>query len=189
MRKHLTSISAIMAFGLFAISSGGSTDTKSTDSQNDTTTEQTNKSTPEKIENWEYSESEDKMEGTKRYFATSTSTNQIEFDFPYDGGSNLNIIIRNMGKENEAILTISKGQFISSYGGSDRIKVKFDDNAPIKYSFNSSSDGSSDVIFLNNSKDFINKLRSSKKVMIECEFYDSGNKVFEFNTEGLKWDK
>lgn len=192
MKKNLLSAFAIITFGIFAISSGGSTtDTSSTDPQNETTatTEQTSKAESKEVENWEYSESVDKMEGTTRYFAMNTSTNQIDFDFPYNGGSNLNIVVRNMGKENEVLINISKGQFITSFSGSDKIKVKFDDNSPINYSYNSPSDGSMDVIFLNNSKDFLNKLKSSKEVMIECQFYDSGNKVFEFDTEGLEWDK
>lgn len=46
-----------------------------------------------------------------------------------------------------------------------------------------------DVIFLNNSKKFINNLKKSKKVMIEATFFDAGSKVIEFDVEGLKWEK
>lgn len=143
----------------------------------------------EKQSNWNYSEDTDKMEGTKQFFATSTSTNSVDFEFPYDGGSTLNIIIRNLGKENEAMLSISKGLFLTSISESESFKIKFDGEKASTYYFNSTSDGSSDVVFISNSTKFISKIKKSKKLMLEIPFFDAGNKVFEFNVEGLNWNK
>jgi hypothetical protein len=157
----------------------------SDNSKKDTTE---NNSESEKIE-WVYSEDIDKMEGTKQYFGIISSKNKIDFQFPYDGGSSFEITIRNLGKENEVLLSVSKGLFMISYDSSESIKVKFDDNESEYYTYNSPTDGSSDVIFIDNSKRFLKKLKSSKKVLIETTFYNEGNKVIEFDVEGLKWDK
>lgn len=137
--------------------------------------------------NWDYTEDIDKMEGNTRFFASCTSTNTIEFEFPYNGGSTFWIVVRNMGQGNEAMLKVSKGQFIGSYDGSESIKVKFDENKPISYSYNEPSDGSSNVIFLNNSSDFIRRLKSSKNVLIAATFFDAGTHHIEFKTDGLTW--
>jgi hypothetical protein len=173
------------AVGTFVIISLASGEDKSNNEKSDTTEQSSEK----KSENWNYSEDVDKMEGTKQFFASNTSTNEIEFEFPYDGGSTFDILVRNTGKENEVLLTVSKGQFMTSINGSETLKVKFDENKPENYSYNSASDASMDVIFLNNSKKFINNLKKSKKVMIEATFFDAGSKVIEFDVEGLKWEK
>ncbi|MCG2611804.1 hypothetical protein LZZ90_09840 [Flavobacterium sp. SM15] len=139
--------------------------------------------------NWVYNEDQDKMEGTKQFFATCTSINTADFEFPYDGGSTLDIHIRNLGHGNEALITVSKGQFMTSIGDSESLKAKFDDEKPMSFTYSSSADGSSDVIFINNAAKFISKLKKAKKVMLEVGFFDAGRKVLEFETEGLKWNK
>lgn len=187
--QHLLSAFVLTAFLFMAF---GSDDDKKKEENNESVkVEQTSSDEIEekKQSNWSYSEDEDKMEGTKQFFASTTSTNIIEFEFPYNGGSNLNIIIRNLGKENDAVLTISKGQFLTSFSDSQSFKVKFDDEKTSTFYFNSASDGSSDVVFISNSSKFISKIKKAKKVMIEIPFYDSGDKVFEFNVEGLEWNK
>ena len=59
----------------------------------------------------------------------------------------------------------------------------------IRDSYNSASDGSSNVVFIENASKFIGLLKTSKKIILEAEFFDAGNKQFDFNVEGLKWDK
>lgn len=184
MSKNLLSALAISAMCIFAVASGSSETEKT---ENATSNAKINEKGVK--ENWEYSEDENKMDGTKQYFAQTTSTNQVDFAFPYDGGSNMDIIVRKTGKASEVLLLISKGQFMGSIGGSSKAKVKFDDQSPVSYSYESAGDGSGDVIFLNNATNFISKLKDSKKVMIELTFFNEGNKILEFDTEGLEWDK
>jgi len=43
---------------------------------------------------WEYKENIDQMRGTKTKFAEITSNNSVNFAFPYNGGSTLDLIIR-----------------------------------------------------------------------------------------------
>jgi hypothetical protein len=182
LKSNLISAIAVGSFVIISLASGE-------DISNDEKTDSTEQKVEQKAENWNYSEEIDKMDGTKQFFATNTSTNQVEFEFPYDGGSTFDIIVRNINKDNEVLLTVSKGQFITSISGSETLKIKFDENKPENYSYNSASDASTDVIFLNDSEKFIKNIKKSKKVMIEATFFDAGSKIMEFNVEGLKWDK
>ncbi len=146
--------------------------------------------TPEEPEpNWKYEEHADKMTGDKSYYAICESTNAIEFDFPYNGGSTMGIQVRNMGKGNDVLITISKGQFMSNYDNSEFLRAKFDDEQPMNLSYIETADHSSDVIFIASANKFIAKLKTAKKLMLEAPFYNSGRQIGEFNLEGLEWTR
>lgn len=138
---------------------------------------------------WEYSENVDEMDGKKNYFAVLVSDNQLNFDFPYNGGSSGIISIRNMNGKNTIALRIETGQFMSNFNGSEYIRIKFDDAVLESYNFGTASDGSSDIIFPSLSNKIIDKFKKAKKVKIEAPFYNEGRKVLNFSTEGLVWDK
>lgn len=141
----------------------------------------------EPASNWRYEETQNEMDGIKSYYATATSSNEIEFEFPYQGGSTASVILRNTNGKNEVMLAISKGQFIASFGGADYIRAKFDNDKPMSLSYGMPSDGSSNTIFLGGTSKFMAKLKVSKKLIIEAEFYDAGTKTMRFDIEGLKW--
>ena len=136
---------------------------------------------------WEYDSKDDEMTNSKSYFATILSDNGEVFAFPYDeeGGSHLMVTVRQTKRSGtDVILGISKGQFNGQY-----ISVKFDDNAAKKYKAYSADDGSLDVLFIDNAKDFIAKAKTAKTIKIEAEFYQEGNRVFTFTADKpLKWD-
>lgn len=101
----------------------------------------------------------------------------------------MGITVRNMGKETDALITISKGQFMTSISGDEFLRVKFDDEQPINFSFTSAANGSSEVIFITSTNKFLTKLKTAKKVMVEAPFYDAGRQIGEFSVEGLEWTK
>ena len=130
---------------------------------------------------WEYDSKDDEMTNSKSYFATILSDNGEVFAFPYDeeGGSHLMVTVRQTKKSGtDVILGISKGQFNGQY-----VSVKFDDNAAKKYKAYSADDGSLDVLFIDNAKDFIAKAKTAKTIKIEAEFYQEGNRVFTFTAD------
>jgi hypothetical protein len=139
--------------------------------------------------NWLYEEDADKMTGDKSYYAICESTNTIEFDFPYNGGSTMGIQVRNRGKGNDVLITISKGQFMSNYDNSEFLRAKFDDEQPMNLSYIETADNSSDVIFVASANKFIAKLKTAKKLMLEAPFYDAGRQIGEFNLEGFEWTR
>jgi hypothetical protein len=136
---------------------------------------------------WSYTEEVDKMTSAKNYFAAIDAKDLLQFDSPYEGGSTATLDIRNMGKKNEAMLEISKGQFNSSVDGTT-IKIRFDDEQPTTFSANEPSDGSTTVLFIGSPGKLIKKLKTAQKVIIQAEFYESGLRTMEFNVKGFKWD-
>lgn len=138
---------------------------------------------------WDYSESTDEMDGKTDYFAQIASDNTVDFEFPYNGGSTGFLTIRNKDGKNDVYFQVNKGQFLTSYSNTDYLRIKFDDADLEKYSFSGAADGSSDVVFPDNSAKLISKLKKAKSIKIEAPFYEAGRQIFNFNTEGLVWDK
>lgn len=187
-KKILIGIGILFVIGIIA-NLGDDESSSNSNSENSSTEVKTESKKVEPKSNWNYSTDEDKMSGEKRYFATSKSTNEIEFEFPYNGGSTFKFIVRNMGKGNEVLMTVSKGQFMTSIMSSEKVRMKFDDNQPFNVSYNSADDASMDVIFFNSTEKILTKLKTSKKLMVEAPFYDAGRQIIYFDVEGLNWDK
>jgi len=150
---------------------------------------------------WSTRYKNDEMRGTARKFLQTVSDNSVDFDFPYNGGSKMAIILRSKNTElkegqkaenlkpNEALLAISKGQFLCNSINNCKISAKFDNDKIQQYSMNEAGDGSADVIFFVNSSSFIKSLQNHKKLIIEADFYQSGPKQFKFDLEGYPTEK
>ena len=141
---------------------------------------------------WKISTSKDEMRGSTDTFASIESDNEVEFEFPYNGGSTLSIVVRESQKfGTDVYLSISNGQFVGyAFDGSDYVTFKFDDGPLQKYYFNDHAHGSKDVIFLRKEKELIEKFKTAKKIMIEAPFYLNGSKQFTFTIgKPLEWDK
>lgn len=142
---------------------------------------------PENTTRWEYTEDINKMDDTRSYFAYCEANEIMEFDFPYHGGTRTWMIIRNISGKNSVVFRISKGQFMETILGGT-INVRFDDNPATSYSFSGQSDNNPEYIHLNNPSGFINKVKQSKQVLIQCDFYNEGTRTLTFNTEGFEWN-
>lgn len=146
---------------------------------------------------WNVSYQNDEMRGTAQKFIQNDSENEVNFEFPYNGGSGMSIVLRSKKvelkdgqkpedlKPTEALLVISKGQFMCSSFDDCHVSVKFDNEKIQKFTMTGASDSSSDVIFFSNSASFIKNLQSHKKLFIEASFFQAGEKQFKFNVEGL----
>jgi hypothetical protein len=128
------------------------------------------------------------MTSKERYFAIVESTNKLDFDAPYDGGSTATVTLRNQDKTNDILLQIDKGQFMCDITDGCTINVRFDNNTALKFTGSESSDGSSTLLFISPEKKFISNVKKAKKIIVEAEFYESGLKTMEFNVDGLKWE-
>ena len=138
---------------------------------------------------WSYSQDEDKVRGGTSYFASTTSTNTIHQDPPYDAATTMRMTVRRMPSSGtDVVLTISSGQMMCpSYDGCSGT-VRFDDGPAERVTFNGPADNSSDTIFVVGAKSFIAKLRKARKVVVEKTLYEAGEPQFEFDVSGLKWD-
>lgn len=139
------------------------------------------------ISNWQYNEEEDKITSKTMYFAHVSASNPLDLKFPYEGAE-AQIIIRYKNHKQDAVLEVTKGQFMANITEGQDIKVRFDSNKAETYSCSASSDDDSRYLFINTSKRFIDKIKHSKKVIIEAEMYDNGFQQMEFDTEGLVWN-
>jgi hypothetical protein len=136
--------------------------------------------------NWRYSEDADKMRGTVTKFAAVDSQNQLQFDFPYQGGSVGTLMLRKSSRYgSDVILRIDRGQF--SCFMDCAVHVKFDNGKVERLGANSAADGSTGVIFLSPYGHIVSRLKQAKRVIIEADYFQHGSQQLEFNVVGLKW--
>lgn len=133
-------------------------------------------------QNWEYSSSEDKMTGKNSYYATIKSINVLNFDFPYSGNQHATLTFRTHPQYGKDILfSIEKGQFLCGVVDGCTVLVKFDDSKPARYQVGQPSDHSSATLFIHNYSGFVSKMLKSKKILIQAEFFQEGNRTLEFD--------
>lgn len=140
---------------------------------------------PVATNNWNYSQSIDKMTSKPIKFAQIKSNESLDLEFPYEGANYGQLTLRKKDGLN-IYLGIDKGQISGGYNN-NFIKVRFDDEEPIKFSYSEPQDGSSNFIFIDNETKFLSKLKKSKKVLISLPLYRAGNQILEFNTIDLIW--
>jgi RNA polymerase subunit RPABC4/transcription elongation factor Spt4 len=133
---------------------------------------------------WEYSSQHDKMGRGPTYFASLQSVNEVDFDFPYNGGSKGILTLRNSPRYGrDAVLQVTKGQFLCSLDGC-QVNVRVDGGRPIRVTANEAADGSSNVVFLPYGV-LLRAVRGGRVLLIEANFYREGSRVFEFHAQGL----
>lgn len=148
--------------------------------------ENKNVNVPTVAPNWSYETSEDKMRGTKTNFAGTESTNFLNLGFPYDN-SKMRILLRNDNGNLDILISI-KGQIVCGYSEKCYLSVKADDSKIVDYEFLKAAHGSSDTVFIANSKDFMNMLKKSNKLIIEVPVFNTGRVQYNFDVSGLNWN-
>lgn len=137
---------------------------------------------------WKYANSVDEMSEKQNLFAYCVSNNKVYFDFPYNGGSKMTIIVRKMGDSNsEVLIMMDKGQFNYSSKGTP-ILIKFDDGKIESFNCSNSMNGKLNILFINYPELFIKELKKSSKCKIQGSFYKQDEKVFYFDTKGIAWN-
>lgn len=138
---------------------------------------------------WSYRSKEDKVRGGTSYFATTTSTNSVDLDPPYEGGSTLEMMARKSpAYGSDLLLILSSGQLLCHAYDGCYATVRFDDAPAERFALNEPSDNSSDTVFVADAEGFIAKLKRAKHVVLEVEIYQAGRPQFEFDVEGLDWE-
>ena len=136
---------------------------------------------------WNYEESDDKMGRGKIKNATVRSLNQVDFGFPYSGSQRATLNLRIHPKYGrDVILILERGQFLCGLDGCN-VQVRFGGGKPLTFSASEPADHSTTYLFIRNYNRFIANTRKVSKVYIEAQFYQEGNKVFEFDVSDLKW--
>lgn len=144
------------------------------------------------LPHWIKRTNQDEMTDETNVWMSIVSDNQHEFDFPYNGGSILQIDVRYRKQDgNQVILIISKGQLLTTnFNDENNVIVRFDNDAPMTFSTSESSDYNSSYLFLNNPRKFINRAKTAKKIKIQVPVFNEGQPIFEFSpAEPLQWNK
>jgi hypothetical protein len=137
---------------------------------------------------WQYSTDKDEMRGTEDRFAHLDGSNTINLDFPY-GEQRGRMVVRQSAQFGFDILVgVESGQIMCNSFTNSRINVKFDDGPIQSYRCLDASDGTSSMVFIEGAKGFLAKLKKSKKVIVEAEFFQNGMQQLTFDTANLKWE-
>lgn len=144
-----------------------------------------------KVKKWRIDEEIDEMTDSKNIWKTIDSDNIEYFDFPYNKGSYLSIVVRYMKKfGTDVLLKINSGQIqCNQYNGTNYVNIRFDDDSPVKFYTNESSSGRSNTVFLKNPSKFINRAKNANMIKIEIPIFQEGLVLFKFTIEEpLVWE-
>ncbi len=134
---------------------------------------------------WSYEENADKMDKSVWRYASVDSSDVVKMSFPYKD-HRPRLIVRTHGGKDLSLLLQFSGQANreSVHGG--RMRVKFDEGAPMNWTYAMPSDaGMAGVIFINNERAFLDRALKAKKVTLELEYFSHGKEVFGFDVTGL----
>lgn len=135
---------------------------------------------------WTYWKHEDPMTGKLTRNAVITSSNTLNFGFPYNGEQHGRIAIRKHPSHgNDVILQIERGQILChSYADDCPIKIRFDDGKAFTVTGTNAADNSSEVVFLPGFKSLTAKIAKAKVMRIQFNVYHEGAPVLSFNVAG-----
>ena len=145
---------------------------------------------------WVLTYAKDEMRGTTEKIIQTESQRPVDLMPPYQGGSWLAMVLRSPRVElkegenpdnielDKAILIITKGQFNCPISDGCHITVKFDNEKIQKYKTLKPNNGSTDIIYLEKPKEFLDDIAKHKKLIIEADFYQSGVRQFTFDLNG-----
>lgn len=138
---------------------------------------------------WTYQVDVDKMTNKKTSYALAQSTSSLNLGFPYQGRNMGLLTVRQHPQYGlDVIFSVDKGQLTCSSYSSCEVLVKFDDGKPVRFSGTEPADNSSDTIFLDNKKRFIDAAKKAKKILVQVQFFQQGTHVLEFSVPGsLVW--
>lgn len=137
---------------------------------------------------WIYTETVCQIDDIKTYLAETWSEDELFFSYPYKGSTPVKLILRKISSQDisEVFLLIQKDQFLFN-NNDDFIKVRFDNEKAQTFQFSASKEFSSTTISIHHSTAFISKLKKTKTLLAQFEFFHEENKSVKFNIEGLNW--
>lgn len=141
---------------------------------------------PEPVDPWSYLTWEPEMSKGLIHWASTSSTNELRFSFPYSDPQHatLNLIVHPVyGRQLK--VSFDHGQFIcSSYDGCT-VQVRFDDGDPQRFSAMPPSDNSTTTLFLQDYERFVTQMKRAKRVRVAATVYQQGAPVLDFDVHGF----
>lgn len=139
---------------------------------------------------WSYHQGDDAMGKGAIYQAQVSSSNTVDFDFPYSGAQHATLTLRSHPRYGrDIIFSIEKGQFLCRSYEDCTVLVRFDDEQAVNYTAVGAADNSTETIFIRNYSRFVEKMLKAKRVRIAANIYQQGAPVFEFDVSGFDQNK
>lgn len=139
---------------------------------------------------WFYNQIDDPMGKGTVHHAQVSSSNTVNFDFPYSGAQHATLMLRSHPRYGKDIIfSIEKGQILCRSYEDCTVIVRFDDESPTNYSAIGAADNSTETIFIRNYNRFSEKLLKAKRVRISANIYQQGAPVFEFDVSSFDQNK
>lgn len=132
-------------------------------------------------DNWTIDSGESKMDGSKTIYIGTQAVNTIHY---WLGSKTPTLVLRCKEKTTDVIFdTGTSAQ--PEYGSYDEytVRVRFDDDKPIKYKWSGSTDNK--ALFASGAVGFAKKISKSKAIKIEFTPFNSSLQIAEFNVDGL----
>jgi len=144
--------------------------------------------TPDPSSDWSLHDSLDPMTGSTQKSMHLVSRNSLSLDFPYQGENKARLTVRQHPRHGlDVIFRVEKGQMLCNSSRCS-VLVRFDDNKPIIFSGTESSDNSSRLIFINDTKRFIDQAKKATQILIQVDFFQNGVQMLEFESKDpLPW--
>lgn len=137
---------------------------------------------------WTYKASSDPMNVGQIKTAAVESQDSLKLAFPYSGKNHGRFMVRQHPRLGlDVIFQVDKGQLICRVSGCTLL-VRFDDGKPIAFAAVGAEDNSANVIFLTNSKRFVESARKANRILAQPTLFQNGSQVLTFETPGgLDW--
>lgn len=134
---------------------------------------------------WSKNEFKDAMTDKTTTVVSVESLNSSPFEFPYNksGGSHLTLSFRKNGSDFDAYLRIEKGQMLCNYSKCG-FNLRVGDGAVQKWTGLESTTHDSDLMFVRDARQIETIVKSGKPFRIGIEFFQAGERVFEFDPAG-----
>jgi len=138
---------------------------------------------------WDYEDQTDKMTSKRVLTASVRSSNSLDLAFPYRGENYGWLTVRKHPAHGlDVILQVSKGQIQCSAHFDCQLLVKFDDAPPVKFKGMPPEDHTSTIVFISNTKSFLQKAAKARRILIQPTFFKNGAPILTFDTpEPLVW--
>ncbi len=179
---RISNLALAAVLGLFLI--GGNAEAQQVQKKQSSKTSQVLKS------KWVQETHIDKMTSKNWYTSSVTSTNSLNFGFPYHGRNKGELIVRkNVRGGDDVIISIDKGQILCRTYDGCTVTVRFDDDEPVHFDGLGAADYDSTVVFIKHSAPFIEKAIKATRILVSLRFYSEGQQILEFNTgKPLEWN-
>ena len=137
-------------------------------------------------EQWEYAGASDPMGTGRSDWACRLSVTDVNLNSPYPD-QRARLCLRKSTRHGDDIYVTlpDGGQFICRVYNGCTVRVRFDDGPATAWTALEASDGSSNILFLRGASRFFTRVRGTKRVLIEAEFYEAGVQTMEWSTADL----